>query len=328
MAGTTIEITEYHSPDNVIHRFTSGAKFLLSEEGLGMPSIRYITQKGPYQHGETYLGYALEPRVIQMLIRQNGCSRQEYWANRSTVLDMLRPNRQTVGTFEPGVLRKIFQDGSMRDIDVFIQDGPIFTARSLDRWDEWGYQEAIRFIAPDPTFYDPTIQIASASLTTSDSLVFYNAVTGPAYTDLDLYNRLYGVTSTGLRFDSGSIFSSIVCTTVGSWTVFPDIYITGPALGVIIENKTTGEILRINYDLQTGYNIHVDLHYGRKRVYVVETDENIIGTLSTDSDLSTFHLEPEPGAIGGANNIEIYAGNAIIGLTEIQFRWNDRYIGI
>src|SRR3990167_9916197 len=101
-----------------------------------MPQIEYITQRGPYQHGVTVQDYFLQPRVIQMLIRQQYCSRIKLWAGRSNILNHLRPNRQSPGQLNTGKLRKYLPDGSIRDLDVLIQEGPRFEARNL-KWDEW-----------------------------------------------------------------------------------------------------------------------------------------------------------------------------------------------
>jgi hypothetical protein len=328
MSDGTIELTEYVAPDGEVFRFNSGTKFVLTEEGLGMPNIQYITQKGPFQHGESILGYALEPRIIQMLVRQNGCSRADYWANRRAILTMLRPNHHALNSFGPGILRKIFGDGSVREIKVHVAEGPSFSARSLDKWDEWSWQEAIRFVAPDPTFYDPTLKTSTASLDTTNHLTFRNAITGPTAPGLIFYNNQYGDTNRQMLFESGLIDTNITCTNGGDWPVFPEITINGPVNGVVVNNMTTGELIRINCNLPVGQVIKVSLEYGSKLVYIQSTGESIIGMVSADSDLSTFHLEPAPGATGGVNTINIFGGQATVGVTSISITWYNRFIGI
>ena len=153
-----IEFIEYYSPDGQKFRFDNHYRFLMSEEGYGMPSIDYISQKAPLQHGETMYDYRLQPRIIQLLMRENACDRQGYWDARANLLNMLRPNRQFLNQFELGVLRKILPDGSKRDIKCLIQEGPAFPSGDLGRWDKRAVMDTLRFICPDPTFYSPTLQ--------------------------------------------------------------------------------------------------------------------------------------------------------------------------
>ena len=70
-----------------------------------------------------------------------------------------------------------------------------------------------------------------------------------------------------------------------------------------------------------------DLQFGSKRVYLEETGENLIGTLSVDSDLTSFHLEPEPSVADGINPLVIYGSNATGGVTAVNVTWYDRFTG-
>lgn len=326
--GLIYEPTEYIAPDGQVFNFTNVNRFIMSETGYGMPNIKYITQRGPFQHGDTYLGFRLEPRVIQMQFRHNGGNRDRYWTNRQTILNMLRPNRQSLNTFVPGKLRKTFADGSMRDIDVFLLEGPVFEPRDVDRWDEWSFDESIRFIAPDPTFYDPVQKTSTFVYSTANELVFYNSVTGASYPGLRFYNGNWGRTTSGMTFMSGVIDTTATATLVGNWPVLPTITVTGPVNGLVIDNYTTGETIRINYNLITGSVMVIDLRYGAKSVYLQSSGLSLLGSVSTDSDLTSFHLEPAPTASGGINNLHVYAGSVIAGLTAISIGWYDRYIGI
>lgn len=314
-----VEFTEYITPDNLTYRFdTRTDKFLISESGLGMPPIEYITQRGPYQHGHTIIDYRLGPRVIQMLHRRNGCSRIEYWNNRADLLNFLRPNRQTLGTFYNGTLRKVLPDGSKRDIDVMIEQGPVFEPRDPNRWDEWGFTETLRFIASDPTFYDPTAICTTWGLSTSDNWVlpwvFGSAVSG-------------GITYTGLLFGSLIINNDVTITYTGTWMTYPSISITGPIEGADITNTTTGEHIKLDYFIPSGITVTISLQYGNKTV-VDNNGQNLIGSVTADSDLATFHIAADPEAAGGVNVINATGVGAQVGTTEIALSYYTRYIGI
>lgn len=150
--------------------------FIMSGTGHGMPPIEYITERGPLQHGESLIDYRLRPRLITMVTRRRFPCRQDYWDGRDDLLDALRPNRQAIGQFNPGVLRKILPDGSMRDIKVMIESGPAFEPRAMDRWDELAFTEILRFVAHDPIFFDPMTLVAQWVLAIEDNLIFYDSM--------------------------------------------------------------------------------------------------------------------------------------------------------
>lgn len=168
-----IEFDQYITPDGEVYNLNGvQGRFVMSHTGMGLPPIEYVTQRGPFQHGETPLGFRLNPRYIQYIIRQQDCSRQGYWDLRSVLLDTLRPNRQIYPTLTPGTLRKILPNGEKRDINVFIESGLEFSPRQTDAWDEWGLTETIRFVAHDPLFFNPIETEVSYELEIGDSLVF------------------------------------------------------------------------------------------------------------------------------------------------------------
>lgn len=276
---------------------------VVQPEGQGMPSIDYITQKGPLQHGETVIAYKLKPRVIQMVFRRNAKDRQGYWNARAELLDILRPNRLVVGTIPTsGVLRKILPNHAIRDINVLIDTGPIF-AQSADVWDEWSYQEALRFIAYDPTYYDPTSIMITQSVAVVTQIVF--PISFP------------------ISFGSGHKASIVNTTYLGTWLSYPVIKIYGPLNTLVLDNLTTGEQIQFTHALSAGEIVTIDLRFGYKTV----TDANGINLIgSTDGDLGTFHLEAAPLASGGVNQLQFYIASAGTGYVTLEYL--TRYIGV
>lgn len=304
------EITSFIAPDGEEYVFDNKYRALLTEEGLGMPPIEYVTQQGPFQHGKSLIDYRLEPRTVQLLLRHNSDSREEYWINRSRLLDILRPNRSPVSTLSTGKLRKVFTDGRIRDLDVVLVSGPVFNARALDRWDEWGFTETLRFIAHDPIFYDPTPVVVDwpTLIETSFGGFLTFDITFPIIFGSILSNK----TST-FTYD-------------GSWLSYPTIVLTGPLENVVIENESTGEFIRLLYDIPEGETVTIDLRYGNKTVTSSE-GTNLIGTVSSDSDLVSFHIAPRPEVPGGVNTLTVQA-SAISESSSISVSYYNRYIGI
>ena len=304
-----IEFNEYETPDGIIMPLDDEEKMLLTEEGWGMPPIRYYTQSGPEQHGETVLDYRLEPRIIQLMHRTDTCDRYRYWDARSELINILRPNRQTGNTIAPGILRKKLPDGKIRQVDVFLERGPVFQPRRLDVWDEWGYTETIRFVAKNPIIYDPTLVTLSWTLTASDNLVF--PITFP------------------IMFGGSVIDNSLVVNYGGTWLAYPVITVVGPINGLQINNLTTGRTIQLNYSISTGETVYFDLSYGNKRVYN-NLNERLIGAVAEgyEGDLVKFFLAPDPMAPSGVNTLSVLGGGAVVGVTSVSIEYYTTYIGI
>jgi len=304
---TQLEFDQYISPDGVVYKLNDNVgKFIYGLEGQGMPPIKYQTQQGPLQHGETPLDFRLGPRIISFVFTQNGGCRTEYWSLRSALIDAIRPNRKTATQF-PGTLRKILPDGTIRDLYVLIESGPVFVGSKEGEWDEFSIKEALRFIAHDPLFFNPVVKSYTFILTINQSLVF--PITFP------------------IDFSSDSIDVTTNITYSGTWETYPIITVEGPLNGFIIENESTDERIFLNYNIPAGTTITIDLNYGVKTV-VDNTGTNLIGSISSDSDLATFHIAPNPEVAGGINTLSIYGSNAALGVTDITVKWYDKYIGI
>jgi len=301
------DFTEYAARDGTVYTFDTEDRFILSEEGAGLPPIEYITQQGPFQHGQTLIDYRLQPRIIQLTMRQNSCDRFTYWVNRAALIDGIRPNRHSANNFGTAILRRRFPDGSMKNLNVIIQEGPIFNARDVSRWDEWGYTEVLRFIAHDPVYYDPT----PAQLKFTNIPPFLAELEFPTVFPM----RLGG-------FD----FADTKATTyLGNWISFPEIQITGPANSLQITNVTTGEVISMDYDIAVGEIVTISLEYGNKTVSN-QAGLNLIGTITSTTDLVSFHIAPEPEAAGGVNSIKVESGG-LTAASEVLITYYNKYLG-
>ena len=272
-------------------------RVIISEEGTGVPPIQYITQRGPYQHGESLRDYFLQPRVVQLIIRESFCDRQSYWDGRAALLDVLRPNRGINRALSQGTLRKIQPNGTTRDLTCIIQQGPNFSPRQAGQWDEFAFTETLRFIAHDPTYFDPHLQI-----------VDFGPQISPA-----TFPMTFPVVFSGYYFSQALVY-------VGTWITYPTIVITGPLMQPHIENTTTGQIIELNYTLDAGRSITISLSYGTKTI-TLDDGTNLIGALTTDSDLVSWQL------ISGENDM-IIRGYGAATSTKIKFQYFNRYLGV
>ncbi len=279
-------------------------------DGQGLPPVEYVTQQGPQQHGKTVISYRLQPRLMQAVVRWNGRNRKMYWDLRSELLDLLRPNRIQVGSVPNKCqLRKIFPDFTIRDIDVLVDQGPNFSPGNGD-WDEFSFEEAIRFIAHDPTFYDPNVETLSVSMSAIGQLSV------PIHVPI--------------HFGPGIQTVITPIAYVGTWLTYPVITMTGPLTAVIITNQTTGEEIQFTKQLGIGQRAVIDTRFGIKSVVdpdlpTTDPNYNLIGYVF--GDLGTFHLDPAPQAVGGVNTVSIYIVSPG-GSGSVAFEYNARYFGI
>lgn len=313
MAETDLLITQ---DGTVFVLNATKTKHVLSEEGTGMPEIEYITQRGPFQDGETVRDYFLRPRVLQLHIRQQFCSRLDYWRGRQDLLSILAPNRvnnNSRGSPE-AILRKVLGDGTTYDLKVVIQQGPAFQARQANIWDEWAIDEIIRLVA-----YDPVYQ---SSLELVEFVEF--AAHFPYTFPIDLFDDSLGLLfPTTFPITFGTFDKTRVIDYKGTWQSYPNILFQGPFEYFRITNVTTGEKLNFNYKILAGEQLYMTLQFGNKDAFkVTDPNTSLLGFFSADSDIATWHLRANV-----PNEINIHADGVGID-TNVRFFYRERFIGI
>jgi hypothetical protein len=309
LSGSAGGFLTYITPDGrlyPLHTPHDFGRWVISYSGFGTPPIQYITQRGPFQHGETVKDFFLRPRVIQLLIRQGFINRTAWWGGRASLLDEIRPNRQLTATAAvPGQLRLVQTDGTVRDLNVFISEGPRFEPRIPTQWDEHAFQEVLRFTAYDPVAFDPAEVTVAFAITLAAHLVF--PITFP------------------IQFGSGLIDDTQNVTYLGTWEEFPIITVVGPIKDFRLDNVTTGEKIEFSADIDPGRTVTIDLRPGFKTV-VDDLGANLIGIVTSDSDLATWHLAPDPEVTNGVNALRLRGTNPTGG-TSVTLRYFDRYFG-
>ncbi len=289
--------------------------YLQVESGLtGLSTGFYYVQRAAGLYG---VALAVTPGGAKLNITATGTGWLTNVAGirplQAGLLDVLRPNRQVGTTTRPGRLRKVLADGSKRDLDVFIAGGPSFEPRQQDRWDEWAYQEVLRFTAYDPTWYDPDAETHSLIQSSAGGLFF------PA-----LEPFLFG----GVASYTSHLFY------YGTWPARPKLQVHGPATHVILRNQcnpygtmaTIERTLDIVVDLADWETLVLDLA-PEDRPCTIEPGGRVV-VPSADSDLATFCLEPHPTAGYGLNLLTCTVVGVEAGSTGAYITFNTRFIGI
>ena len=268
--------------------------YYVGQDGLGLPSLNRLQEQGPQQHGTTDVGFLLGPRSFRLFFAVPGSTAGDVYDRRTDLLEIFRPSDTAI------ILTFRLPNGDIRNIDAHATGGLVFSTAQRQ-----GYMEkaAVSLSAPEPSFYDPTAEALTTTLGT-EVAGFMVGMPVPFFVGASVINAIETITY------------------AGNWRVFPhEIKIEGPITNCKIENLTTDEILDFTgASLAAAQAWYIDLRYGYKTITREDTT-NAIASLTEDSDLATWHLEP------GSNEIQI-TGTGATTATEITIAYYNRYIGI
>jgi len=145
-----------------ISNLTDYGLYVFEHPDTGMPRITNRMQTYALAHGATYLGYKVEPRVFSLLSSVRGTSFTDLHSKRKGIIDLIKPD--LVNGIQPIAFR---YDGANSNKPVQIQaiyeDGLNMQDLISDKTERVG----LRFVAPDPFFYEDGE--ASTALTTTKS---------------------------------------------------------------------------------------------------------------------------------------------------------------
>lgn len=272
---------------------------LTAFDGWGMAPQHRLNERGPMQHGESDVGYRLDPRFGVLVFRVNETTLAGMWVARRGLIGLFAPQSNPV-------LKWVLDGGAERRIACHYA-GDMGMAWEQRAWA--AQQVTVRLKAPDPTFYDPTaVAVTFALGGGSDAFEIPLPIPWPiGVSTLDVTKTI---------------------TYMGDWLTYPHLLrIKGPITDACITNLTTGEILDFDgYTIADADYYDLDLRYGYKTV-VDSTGTNKIEELTEDSDLATWHLAAAPEAPGGQNDINV-TGSAVNANTEVYLQYYKRYLGI
>lgn len=283
-----------------LHELISQGVMRLAEGNVGLPPVRRLTERGPQQHGDTDVGYRLDPRVITLLLLLDSVDDvTTYWSLRRSLQSILKPSSV------PLALRYTLPTGQVREIAVTYAGG-----LSFDSAERTGtmHRAAIQLRAADPIWYNPVQSTFAFALP-----VGVNNWPMP-------WVIPWGIGTTTLN-------ATLSLTNGGDWEAYPIITIIGPITNAKITNVTTNETLDFTgYAITGGTTITIDTRYGYKTVKD-QTGTSQIDKLVAGSSLATFKIASAPDALSGINTINV-TGSSGTGATSITIQYNERYTGL
>lgn len=136
--------------------------FLRHAKGMSRSLVRPVTAQGPAQHGDTDMGYRMQPREMELVIGFYAATDALLDAHRDTLRSIFRPLSAT-----PIKLRYTRDDGGIRQLDCNLVGK--LDIKFVKEHRPGHYHEAtVRLRAPDPAYYNPTagsVSVAGTSLT-------------------------------------------------------------------------------------------------------------------------------------------------------------------
>ena len=116
-----------------------GRGTLKSYDGFGHAPLHFITQRGPYQDGESVLDMRYDVRTVQILLEEALGGRTQYWDTRWEYLDLLRPNRSFGDTVRPLIYRKWLTAGKLESgNDMSVTNASTIVTSHDGRFIEYG----------------------------------------------------------------------------------------------------------------------------------------------------------------------------------------------
>lgn len=279
----------------------SGTRYSLSDgglcqldawEGLGLNTPVDLASQGPQQRGDTDEGYQFNPRFFSLVLKVTRSSEGELDTARESLLKLLKASslsKQFEFTLKNGVVR--YLDAKYISVEV--------GERLARRHQKVG----ATFKANLPDFYSSPGQAVTFGQS-GGSAGFVVPVVVP------------------MAVGASTLGETVIIPYVGTAPTFPSIRITGPITDPVFEHVGLGE--KIDFTGKTigaGHYYEIDLRYGFKRVV---DDLGVYVSPSSDSDLATLRLAPEPDVTGGLNELKL-SGSGVTGATKADVSWINRY---
>jgi len=278
---------------------------VMESSGLGMPPVKHWSTRSPFQHGRTHWGYAMQPRIVNLVLYNGSGNRQGMWDGRAANIAMMAP------ALGPHKLRLSYPNGHAFDLHkVWFNAG--YDLSSADQGQRW-QSGSVQFVVYDPLWKWVTAPLDGGETRDAEGRT---TVTDNTWTTADQLTLgftapfLLGVTSAT---------NSLTCTNDGGEATLPLITWTGPVNDWVISNATNGDFLTWDgYQIAAAETVTVDI--ANKTV-----TSSVAGDVSSymSGDTGSFSLDV------GANTINVYTSSGVVNLTTtIAVGWYVEVLGL
>lgn len=287
---------------------------VLGYDGLGHINIRRLSQKAPRQRGVTDLGYGQDARYFGLTLEFRGYDLPHYGDLREQALAMFMPREYDAITLTLSAFGRTRAITCNLDGDMdFVAGDRQYTRQVV----------SLSLKADDPRLYDPTQQEVNFVL-----LAENGGWEVPWFIPWFIYPESAN-TSTTITY-AGSSFAAA--------PEYPLMRLYGPITDPIIINETTGERIALDgISWAEGEFVTYDLAGGPFRDASPrlrnQDDVSVEQYLTSDSDLSTWHLAPAgelltSGFRSTGDNVIRVQGSGVTSSSRLQILYYNRYSGM
>jgi hypothetical protein len=273
--------------------------YLTGTVNFGMAPSHRITQRGPFQQGDTDIDFRLDPRIMSLPIVVPTTSIDDHFYYRNLLLNIFKPGNDASN------VAVVFTNGAtefIRFINVKILSSLTMDTDSKD----FNIRGVIQLRADDPTWYD---------------VYGYEAtLTSPILGTPTPYPKPYAV-----PYGSAGIGGITNILYEGTWICYPVLTAVGPLTDLTITDAL-GHVISIDTPIPASTYISIDLKYGAKTV-VDQDGVNRFAWLDINSDLINWALYPSPFVSDGNNAISVSA-TGTDGGSSVSINWLPRFIGV
>lgn len=269
--------------------FGNSGPFVLQKiDGTANVSGEIKSTKSPYQDGSSFVDIQLADRQIPLQGFINAKSQQELYERRRELTRILNPK------LGPG--RLVYtNDAQSYAISAIPEEGPVFGDRHVH-----ANLFVVNFIANDPYWRDEN-QTVKGLRFESGGMIF------------------------SLRLPTQFAFSAYRGTFVNSGDVETpvEIHYKGPATNPVVESETTGEYIKVNYELTAEDTLIINTAFGNKRVEVLNDDgtrTNVFHWIDLGSTF--FQLQPGRNMLKYGSDYESEQAAATV-----MIYWYNKYLG-
>ena len=286
----------FDSENGFIEAGINSPVYIVGTVNWGMAPSHRITQRGPFQDGDTDVDFRLDPRVLALPFVAPASDADESFAVRNALLQVFKPGNDTwqiIVTF--GVAKNRVIDVKSVGGLTMDTDAKDFTVRGV-----------IQLRAADPVW--------------SDRYVTAVNLTATVFGTPTPYPKPYPV-----PYGAGSVNNIVTVNYLGSWATYPTIQCTGPATDLTIVDGL-GNLIVFDSIIPAGQTWTIDLGYGAKTV-IDQNGVNQFGALNINSDIVNWGIFPDPTVLDGVNTISVSATDTTTA-TMVAMYYSSRYIGV
>lgn len=284
--------------------------YLVGTLNWGIAPSHQLTQRGPFQMGDTYVGYRDDPRVFSLPIVVPASSAEDAFTKRAALARVFRHGDDEL------TLRISWASGATsyeRSID-----GRVVGGMQMDTDPKTHViRTVVQIKANDPTWYSTYQTVTPISSQLAGTPTSYPKVYG---------NVADGGAVVGVTYGDSVIDKITTITYGGTADSYPTIQAVGPLTNLTISD-TLGHIINFPGTIAAGSTYTIDLSYG---VYTVRDQNGVnrFSELSANTDLVQWRIYTESDAVsGGINTISVSATGTTAAST-VTLYYNERYIGV